>query len=45
MAISNHRTHLDAVYLKDNYWSGMKQGKDGYPKKNKDGVFLIAGGD
>ena len=23
----------------------MKQGKDGYPKKNKDGDFLIGGGD
>jgi hypothetical protein len=25
------------------YWSGIQQGKDVYPKKNKDGGYLIHG--
>jgi hypothetical protein len=34
---------LDVAYLVPINWSGIKQGKDGYPKKNKDGEYLIGG--
>ena len=31
--------------MRSSWWSDMKQGKDGYPKKDKDGDFFIQGGD
>ena len=36
---------MDDVLLNPDYWSGIQQGKDGYPKKDKLGNYLIAGGD
>jgi hypothetical protein len=33
------------VGLDKDYWQGMKQGRDGYPYIDKNGDFMIGGGD
>ncbi len=43
--IENNRKNSDYAWLNPNYWSGIQQGKDGYPKKDKDEDFLIQGGE
>ena len=36
MHISNDRNYSDSAYLHTQCWSGMFQGRDGYPTKVKD---------
>ena len=45
ISIKNDRNYLDVAWLRPNDWSGIQQGKDGYPNKDKYGDYLIQGGD
>ena len=44
IGIYNNRMASDYACLPIDYWSGMQQGKDGYPLKAVYGDFFIAGG-
>ncbi len=44
MRISNDRIWGDFINLHSSFWMGIKQGKDGYPEKDKvSGWYCIAG--
>ena len=44
MCIANNRKFEDNAYLYTCYWTGVKQGIDGYPTKDKHVSYFIAGG-
>ena len=45
IAIRNDRKKTDNAQLIDKNWEGMKGEKDGYPKRSRDRLTFIAGGD
>ena len=44
ISILNDRKDSDGAWLDPEYWSGIQQGKDGYPEKNYWDSYFIQGG-
>ncbi len=44
MKISNDRNKKDGASLYKSVWSGLLDGTDGYPTKDKEGFYYIANG-